>query len=391
MGKIPEPGRADGAAPIVVHVLASLKPSGAEAMLASAATGIWMGDWIHVILTTGEDEGEYAPVLRAKGYGVRHLPFRRSLRFFINLWRTFRALRPSVVHVHRESGSFYVALVALLAGARCVRTLHAVFDYEGWLRLTRGAQRRLLVRLGVRMCACSELAASNETLRFGYRPKILPNWYDEAEFTTPSVEQRDAARQTFGVKDGEFAILSVGNCSDVKSHASIIEAISRGGPQSDRIVYLHCGVEDRGHKERALAEQLGVAGRTRFLGPVTPASQACFAADAYLMTSVHEGFSIATVEAAATGLPCILTNTGVAAELAAFGAVQIVDRNPQAIADALDALMTRPHAKAGASDLAEFVRQRFSSGVGRQRYLDLYQTLCSARNRRHAHQSRVRA
>jgi glycosyltransferase involved in cell wall biosynthesis len=67
------------------------------------------------------------------------------------------------------------------------------------------------------------------------------------------------------------------------------------------------------------------------------------AADIVVMPSASEGLANAWVEALACGTPIVISNAGGGAELVtAPVAGRIVDRTPQAIADAVRALLAAP-------------------------------------------------
>jgi glycosyltransferase involved in cell wall biosynthesis len=68
------------------------------------------------------------------------------------------------------------------------------------------------------------------------------------------------------------------------------------------------GAEEPGQPERALARELGVAGRVRFMGPQDDVRTVLHAADAFVMPSLREGLPISALEALATGLPAVLAD-----------------------------------------------------------------------------------
>src|SRR5207248_505307 len=72
--------------------------------------------------------------------------------------------------------------------------------------------------------------------------------------------------------------------------------------------YLHAGQEERGLPERQLADTLDLTRRTKFLGFVRDVVPLLRCADAFVMTSVREGFSIAAMEALGAGVPVVLTD-----------------------------------------------------------------------------------
>ncbi|GBL45102.1 glycosyltransferase [Sulfuriferula multivorans] len=290
----------------VLHVLNELRPSGAEIMLRIAAPLFRENGVECELLATGETVGPYAPVLEAAGYRIHHIPFARSPAFFMAVARFAKRSGFDLVHMHSERGFIGYVLAARMAGLRrLVRTVHNNFNFGGWLRMRRGFERRLAERLGVRFIAIAPGVEQTERRLYGTSPLLIPNWFDSAHFHPVTPEERAAARAAFGVRPDEYALVSVGNCSVVKNHTALIEALARCTEFPWR--YLHIGLEEPGAPERVLAERLGIADRIRFIGAVDDVRPVLHAAELYVMPSQFEGLGIATLEAFAVGLPALLT------------------------------------------------------------------------------------
>ena len=291
-----------------MFVLDELTYSGAEEMLAVAGR-LWAGrGFTAEILTTGAVPGDFAPELRAAGYAIHHLPFRRSPRFFRQLLRFFGRQRFDVVHIHTERAGFWYALAAVLTGHRTlVRTVHAVFAFAGPLRFRRTAQRWIMRRLlGVTTTAPSRSVQANEAQVFRNPARIVPNWIDTDRFRPPDAAERQAARATLGLDPERFVVLTVGNCAAVKNHAALIAGLALLPPDLSW-TFLHVGAGHEEAAERDLAARLGLAAEVRFLGRCDP-RPALWAADCFVMPSEREGFGLAAAEALACGLRCVLAD-----------------------------------------------------------------------------------
>jgi glycosyltransferase involved in cell wall biosynthesis len=292
----------------VVHVLAELRPSGAETMLL-AAVPYWREAGIETyVVSTGSTVGDFSQNFTAASVITDHQPFAKTPGFFFGLYRFFKRTKPDVVHIHTERASVWIAITASLARVpRLVRTVHHVFEFDGWLRWKRLLGRRFMRRiLGVRLVTNSPSNVANEIARFGYTPAYVPNWYDDQSFHLASPADRTKARALFGLAVNDFAVVTIASCASYKNHDLIIRALSR--LDSDRVVYLHAGSEQEGEPERELATALGVGVRVRFLGVVESPSSVLAAADLFLMPSEVEGFGIAALEALAVGTPSVLAD-----------------------------------------------------------------------------------
>ena len=149
-------------------------------------------------------------------------------------------------------------------------------------------------------------------------------------------------------------ILSVGALIPRKGQDLLIAAL----PSLPDATLMLAGKGGSESDFRALAAELGVADRVRFLGSVPhddlPALYA--AADIMALVSASEGLANAWVEALACGTPIIASDVGGIRELVKTpDAGRIVARTSQAVADAVRDILTNPPArKAVAANVSAF-------------------------------------
>ncbi len=155
---------------------------------------------------------------------------------------------------------------------------------------------------------------------------------------------RAMARAALNIGDAPM-VLTVGALIARKGQALVIEAL----PALAGVHYRLVGAGEEEGRYRALAHRLGVADRVHIMGSVANADlpQLYRVADAVVMPSVSEGLANAWVEALACGTPIVISDAGGAAELVtAPAAGRIVDRTPDAIADAVRSILANPPAPA---------------------------------------------
>jgi glycosyltransferase involved in cell wall biosynthesis len=358
----------------VLQILGELRPSGAEVMLAAAAEFFEAHGVSIDVLSTGDQVGRAAGQLAEAGCRVHHLPFRKHPSFFWGLWRLCRN-RYDAIHIHTERGGFWVGLTALSAGAGVVlRSIHSTYDFSGFLRVRRAAQRRILEALGVRHVAISESVRRTELQRFGLRTELIPNWFDTARFIPPSDETRRACRAALGLEGDRFVVATVGNCSPIKNHQELIRALSLI-PPDERPVYLHVGEEEDASTERELVERLGLEPTTRFLGPLDDVRPVLYASDGFAMPSVKEGFGIAALEAIATGLPAVLCDVPGLSDLRLhFDGLIYCSPTADSLQKALRSLSRMPLAerRSLASRNSDAAQTRYSLERGALQYIAIY-------------------
>lgn len=165
---------------------------------------------------------------------------------------------------------------------------------------------------------------------------------------------RAAARVALGLDDAPM-ILTVGALIPRKGQDLVIEALAA----LPAVQYHLAGAGEAEGSYRALARRLGVADRVHFMGPVANADLPMLyrAADIVVMPSASEGLANAWVEAIACGTPIVISDAGGAAELVtSHVAGRIAARSPEAIAQAVQAILANPPAP---SDVTATLADRF--------------------------------
>lgn len=169
---------------------------------------------------------------------------------------------------------------------------------------------------------------------------------------------RAAAKAELGV-DGALLVCA-GHLNERKGQMLAIEALAR---LPDATLILVGDGPDRAALERRAAEP-DVAGRVRLLGvrPHEELPALLAAADVMVLPTVSEGLANVWVEALACGTPVVTTNVGGAPEVIDRSeAGRLVPREPEAIANAIRAILADPPAQ----DAVREAAMRFSWSANR--------------------------
>ncbi|MCO7177100.1 glycosyltransferase [Sporolactobacillus kofuensis] len=292
----------------VIHVLNCLLPSGAEMMLYDSAD-LWK-DYEKYVLATFQNRGEFADKLETVGYSAVHIYNRSKIKKFIKTFIYFNKMEFDVIHIHREGNSYLYALTAKLAcpKAKIIRTVHNVFKYNRFERKKYIFTRWLERKLGVKYIAIGESVYKNELNLLKNPCKIINNWCDESRFNFIDPLRHAYAREKLKINNDIFCIVSVGNCSNIKNHKLIIEALGTlNKKRIHKFVYYHIGQGSITEDEVELSNEYGLNGQILFLGRVQPDLylEAC---DLFVMPSLYEGVSIAALEALRSGIPALFTD-----------------------------------------------------------------------------------
>jgi len=133
------------------------------------------------------------------------------------------------------------------------------------------------------------------------RPAVPP------EVGTASAQELKAA---FGIPANGIVLTTIGRVVPRKASEQLPRMLAGAGRPD--LYLLIVGDGPRLPSVRAIAAELGVANRIRFLGQVTETEKlrALAASDLFVSTSQHEGFGLVFLEAMAFGLPVVCYDRG---------------------------------------------------------------------------------
>jgi glycosyltransferase involved in cell wall biosynthesis len=180
---------------------------------------------------------------------------------------------------------------------------------------------------------------------------------------------REAARHALGMD--QFTLLSVGLLEARKGHDLIIQAL----PMLPDVNLLIAGSGPDRRKLEELANQLGVAHRVTFLGPVPQTELRNYygAADALVLASSREGWANVLLESMACGTPVVASNVWGTPEVVASADAGVLmrERTPEALAEAVGELRAHYPDHAATRRYAE----NFSWDDTTQGQIDLFQKI----------------
>jgi len=302
----------------VLHVLETGGHGGAEAIALDLAKRLQRNRYT-VEVAVGRT-GWLSENLLPCGVTTHVIPRRRGfdVRLAGEMLALIRRQRFHLVHSHMFRGGLMSSLAARAAGIPSVLTIHGADDIAGQ---KRRVAVRAIGRLASRIITVSDYLHRVLMSTCRVRPEraiTICNGVDLEVFAVHTAGQRTRVRSELGVN--EVPVLgTVGGLRTVKGHEHLLRAlpeILRSEPQA------HLLVAGEGPLRRHLegtARRLGLAERVRFLGFRTDVPRLLGALDCFVLPSLSEGQSIATIEAMAAGLPVVVTDSGGPSELVSDG------------------------------------------------------------------------
>ena len=173
----------------------------------------------------------------------------------------------------------------------------------------RAVRNGLLMR-GLGGCATGYMACSRAAGEFLFGDKdfvVVRNGIPVSEFAYDA-GAREKLRREFNIGN-DFVIGNIGLFRRQKNHAFMIRVLKsyRGLYGEGKLLLVGDGelLDDT----KQLAYELGLREHVVFTGIRRDVAELLSAMDVFLMTSFYEGFGIALIEALASGLPCVYSDT----------------------------------------------------------------------------------
>lgn len=315
---------------------------------------------VHVIsLRSGEIPGVTVHPLRS------WLPGRLGYLTVIPVLRgLMRRLRPALVHAHYATS---YGLLGVLSGARPLIVSLWGSDVYEWPE--KGPLHRALLRFNLRhagvVCATSRglAEAARPYAPAGRFIEVTPFGVDLARFTPVPDHAGPVVIGTARGLEWRYGIDLLIRAFALLDHPEARLVIAGEGPQ--RAEY------------EALIATLGLAGRVELAGWVDPAEiPATYRRfDVFVAPSRIEAFGVAVLEAAAAGLPAVVSSVGGLLEVVEdqVTGLTVPPEDPEALAAALDALIRDPERRRQMGVAARrFVESRYAWADTAQRMERLY-------------------
>ncbi len=327
----PPPPPAPGAPRVVIEVPA-FDIGGLEKVVLDTARGFDRAAFAPLVVGVG-GLGRMAEQARAAGLHVEGLPRRDPARAYE---RILDAFHPTLAVAHFSS--FGYGLFAR-RGIPVISVIHNVYAFLS------DAQRAAFIAEDKHVAhyiSVSPKATLYATERLGIAPArvtTIPNGLDIAAYERRASAARPARRGRFGIAATDYVFLNVAAYNLHKGHHLMAAAMRLLLARRRDIRIVCVGNTVNPAHLRALRARLVAEGLDRhmLLPGYSADVAAMFAmADAFLLPSFIEGWSIAMNEAMAYGKPMILTDTGGAAEVIDNEDIGIVLPNEYGKVTALD-------------------------------------------------------
>lgn len=307
----------------------------------------------------------------ASPHRLRELP--QLLLIPIAMWHVIRAVRrfrPAIVHSHSRQMGLYARIAQLVSGTPFISTVHSPVT-------PRNRMWAATTFLGAKVIAVSEEIKGS--LIRDYRAaaadvRVIAPAADPDRFRPATAEERLGARRAYGVEPEQFAVAFVGSMTANKHPETLVQAVAELTASGHHVVALVAGRGPMAEASRALAVEMGVEDRVRFLGYQDTRS-VLWAADAFVLPSRSEGSPLVVVEAMLSGVVVVATPAGGAAQQVMPGVTGLLFEhgNHVDLASRIAQLVAEPLlGRALAARALEDARSRYSSASMARQVAETY-------------------
>lgn len=265
--------------------------------------------------TLRETPGQFDEEILSLGGKIYYNPPLSVSRFYDipKRFETFFRAHPEyqIVHAHMNQWCGLILKGAKAAGVP-VRIAQA---HTSLNKLSLQCMVKNILKQPVNRYATDRIAVSDYAGKWLYGKKKVKQgevlfWKNgiETERYVFSEEIRAMTRKELGLAD-EFTLMHVGNLRPEKNHEFLFRVFAEVLKEKPNSRLVLVGKDMSDGRLLQLAEEMQIAAKTMFLGSRKDVAQLLQAGDVFVFPSFYEGFPTAVLEAQATGLPCVISDT----------------------------------------------------------------------------------
>ncbi|RYY77041.1 MAG: glycosyltransferase [Gammaproteobacteria bacterium] len=359
----------------ILHAIDTTGPGGAETVFLDLVEKLQIDGYKNYAVIKGPGWVEDQLKRRRIDYQILKPHGFLSIPYYFDLLKVIRRHNTRLVHAHLLGSTLTYSILALVARIPVIATLHGRVDVNPNERFV--AIKNRIMKLGVtRLVAVSRDLASYIAARKLFRQKDIQVIYNGIEESRYGKINTQALRTRLGITSDAILIGSLGNVRPAKSYDVLIRAASMLLKEGDLRRELHFIVA--GHQKpdlmamlQELIQEYGIEDNVHFIGFYDNTAEFLGQLDYFALSSSSEGFSIATIEAMATGLPVVVTRCGGPEEIIEHQKTGLLVsvNEPQALAMGLKMLIENKHLS---DELAGCGRKHVESVFSFAAMLDTY-------------------
>lgn len=241
--------------------------------------------------------------LEKSGCSVKELSPRKenTITYFHDLIKLIKKEKYDIVHIHGNSCTMAIELLAAFLGGCKVRVAHSHNTS------CEHKKAHMLLRPVFELFCNGRVACGKEAGKWLFKGKnfyVANNGIETDKYIFNSAK-REAIRKKLNIADNSILLGHIGAFNKVKNQEFLINLLS---DIDDRYKLICIGDGENKQNVENMAESSGLSKNVIFTGNVNNVPELLQAIDIFLLPSLYEGFPFVMVEAQASGLPCIVSD-----------------------------------------------------------------------------------
>jgi len=294
----------------IIFLISGLEIGGAEVLLHDILKKIDR-DRFETKVVSLAPIGEIGKRMEEDGFDVVSLNVKSKSNFLapIKLFKLIKKENPDILHTHLFHAHFLGRIVGKMANVpKIISTIHNT-DIGGkyGIRETLMKVTRPFRDKDIAVANIVKKRAIEKDFTSEKNSEIIYNGVDFENFPDKDKEEM---RKSIGINKDSKMLVTVGNLIEQKGYTYLVDAMEKVVEENKDVKLVIVG---EGEKRKELEEKIEkkhLREHIELAGKVPDVNDYLQAADAYVMSSLWEGFPVVLLEACATGLPIVATDVG---------------------------------------------------------------------------------
>lgn len=296
----------------ILHVLRAMEMGGAQTLIMNLYRNIDREKvQFDFLLSDNDYFDEEILKLGGKVFYIPYLTKKGQLNYEHNIIKFLKEHNEyKIVHSHIDQVTGIVMQAARKANVP-VRIAHShnTKNTNGFIgKIYKNYLQNKINKNATNLFGCSEEACKWLFKERANEAKILNNGIDIEKFKY-STEKREKVRKELNISEGTIVVGHIGAFRKQKNHEGLINIYNEYLKTNSNSCLLLCGDGDLKCDIEKKVRNLGIGDKVKFLGIRSDTDALYSAFDIFLFPSLYEGLSVALIEAQASGVKILASDT----------------------------------------------------------------------------------
>ncbi len=361
----------------ILHTIDTTGPGGAETVFLNIINGLDKSKYKSTVAICGK--GWVHDQLAMSGLHPLLLSAKGSFNFLylMQIISMIRKHRIHIIHSHLLGSNVYCSLAGLICRVPVISTFHGFVDMGENEKMSR-VRFALINKGSSHVVFVSNQLKTHFINKYWINPRKAVTIYNGIDLDAYSSRQRRSSqfRQELGLDHHHILIGSIGNIRRAKGYDYLLMAAAKIVAKHPECKFVIAGEGSGSIFEDLLGlrARLDLDDKVLFVGFRNDIIDILHGLDIFVLPSISEGFSIATIEAMACHKPVIVTRSGGPEEIVNDGnGIMVSPGQADELASAIIRLIeNQDRGKICIENAYNMVQNKFSKQSMLDQYMQLY-------------------